>query len=436
MKQSQFNIFIDTQTGKKLAFNSLTGGLAIVDDNFFSILNNINSIQYDDLSSGEKEIYDNASIGRFIIEDDFDELLDIQTKRQFQKYNTNSLGLTIAPTLNCNFKCIYCYENEAGNHGVMSDYIQMNILGFIKRFANIKKLSINWYGGEPLLAKKEIYNLSKMFIEYCKDNNIEYDAFMITNGSLITDTDINDFIKYKIKNIQVTIDGIPEIHNKRRMGKNIQDTFSVIINNINKLLSCEEDINIILRINIDKANTIQLEQLFDVLSKKLISKKVKIDLGRVEACTETCKSIESNCYKNSEYADIYLNTYKYIQKYGFLENSPLKYPEAKYNFCCTDYANSFVLDFEGNLYKCWNSIGNKKESIGNIENMDITNHRHGQWLLWDPLKHTKCKECDILPLCMGGCPYYPILDKTEPICDAYKYNLKDFLLYHYEKTIV
>ncbi|MBQ3450791.1 MAG: hypothetical protein IJG32_00790 [Selenomonadaceae bacterium] len=51
----------------------------------------------------------------------------------------------------------------------------------------------NWYGGEPLLAKEIIWSLSEKFLEFCATKAIDYDAFIITNASLLEDSDVELF---------------------------------------------------------------------------------------------------------------------------------------------------------------------------------------------------------------------------------------------------
>ena len=51
--------------------------------------------------------------GGYILRDDIDELELISLNLLQSRYSTSGLGLTIAPTSDCNFRCIYCYEKES-----------------------------------------------------------------------------------------------------------------------------------------------------------------------------------------------------------------------------------------------------------------------------------------------------------------------------------
>ena len=81
----------------------------------------------------------------------------------------------------------------------MSADTQAALIKFVEsHLDSAKNFSVTWYGGEPLLTKDIIYNLSEKFLELCKNNSVEYDAFIVTNASLMTDADIDNFKKYQI----------------------------------------------------------------------------------------------------------------------------------------------------------------------------------------------------------------------------------------------
>ena len=285
---------------------------------------------------------------------------------QLNRVDKIAEGLTVAPTLDCNFRCKYCFETHP--KGFMSAEVQDALTKFVEeRLSVAKKFSVTWYGGEPLLAKDIVYNLSEKFLALCEKCNADYDAFIITNASLMDDSDIDNFKKYKISGAQITIDGPKEIHDQRRRNSKNESTFDKLIDRINALLN--NDLTAICRINIDKENISCVDELLQTLQNKIDRyQNLKIDFGQVSAFTEICKSIESNCYNNEQYADIMLPLYAKVQEFGFEINKMSVYPAPRVNFCCYDYANAFVVDNGGEIYRCWNHVGNSKYSCGNVKN--------------------------------------------------------------------
>lgn len=102
------------------------------------------------------------------IEDDLNAYLaDVQKNR----YNSSDVALTILPTRGCNFGCIYCYEQDRPAI-MMDERTEDNIVRFLKSNPNMKRLSVVWYGGEPLINSKSIVRLTKKL----QDLGVEYSA--------------------------------------------------------------------------------------------------------------------------------------------------------------------------------------------------------------------------------------------------------------------
>ncbi|MBQ7629121.1 MAG: SPASM domain-containing protein, partial [Selenomonadaceae bacterium] len=240
---------------------------------------------------------------------------------------------------------------------------------------------------------------------------------------------------YKIKGAQITIDGPKEIHDSRRRSVNKESTFDKLIDRVNFLLN--ENLSVIVQINIDKENIDRVDELLDTLAARIDKREeLKIDFGQVSPFTDICKSIENNCYDNEQFADVMLPLYEKVLARNFNVNKMAVYPAPRVNFCCTDYANSFVVDNRGELYRCWNHVGNLKMSSGNVNDGDnlMLEKNYLSWIQWNPIKHPKCRKCPYLPICMGGCPY--LMRRSEnkqPVCGTVKYNLKKILEYYYER---
>ena len=432
MKLSRYN-FLRKYNDATIFFNATTCALAVVDENFLRVLNDVKNGSYDEKNYSAQLIADMKSSG-CLIEDDVDELEQLEFYRNLSKYDVTNFGLTIAPTLDCNFRCTYCFETHP--KGKMSSETQAALVKFVEsRLERAEAFSVTWYGGEPLLAKEIIWSLSEKFLTLCKNFSVDYNAFIITNASLLEDSDVELFKKYKISGAQITIDGVKEIHDSRRRSVTGESTFDKLIDRVNFLLN--ENLSVIVRINIDKENIDRVDEFLDVLSERITHREeLKIDFGQVSPFTDICKSIESDCYNNEQFADIMLPLYGKVLARGFEMNKMAAYPAPRVNFCCTDYVNSFVVDNRGELYRCWNHVGNLKMSSGNVNDSDnlALEKNYLSWIQWNPIRHQKCRECACLPLCMGGCPdaMRNSIDK-QPICGTVKYNLDKILENYYEQ---
>lgn len=431
MKKSYYNFIFKSEDGKNIAFNSMNCSLSEVDDDFFYILNNIDTIQYNKLNSNYKHVFNLMKENGYIIEDDEDELKKLKYRNVKARFEQAVLTIIIAPTLKCNFKCVYCYETS--NCNVMTEKTQNDIISFANNhISNITYMNIVWYGGEPLLCKDIIYNLSKSLIDICCKNNINYNAYIISNGYLIDDETITNFKKYSITGAQITLDGPPDIHNKRRFlksGKN--DNFKKVFSAIKKLN--EAKINVHIRINIDKTNIDYLDDLIDIFKENKME-NFDIHFGQVSTLTESCKSISGTCYSTKEFSDVLIKLQEKLNKNKFSAGvDSIYYPSLKGNYCCADQINSFVIDPLGDIYKCMGSIGNKALAIGNISTFDIdeNSNKFIDYMLSSPFDSQKCCECKLLPVCMGGCQSLKNSTYSTEFCERWKYNLKDILNYTY-----
>lgn len=427
MKPSRFNLVFE-YNGKTLAFNSFSCALAEVNEDFLTVLNDCQKIDY---HNDDSELIKNMKDGSYIVEDDFDEIEHLKAVSYSGKFNNRGLGLVIAPTLNCNFACPYCFENPSTD--MISTEVKNALFDLAENAAKGKSdINVTWYGGEPLIAKDIIFNMSEKFIDICKKNGVKYSASMITNGYLVDDAIVESMVKARIQFVQITIDGPADIHNSRRKLKvhNKNGTFNTIIENIKKLIS--KNITVSIRVNIDQTNSNKVEELMDVLKSHNLE-KCNVNFGHVRPYTSACSSITSTCFSTEEYAHMDTKLQMKLNSKGFSSSQYPHYPGIKANYCCADSISSFVIDPKGNMYKCWNDIGDISRKVGNVLNQhNYFNRLHTEYLFWSPFKFEECKKCNILPICMGGCPYEG-QKQGKPDCEKWRYNLLDILKSKYEK---
>lgn len=134
---------------KKIIYNSRTGATASIDMEYVDEKGL--SLKEALLSSKDpksKEIVEMLKAGEFIISSRIDEKSLIRFEYLKAKFSTNSLDLTIIPTLDCNFACIYCYEKGLSNKEYIGKENKEAIVAFVREQATvISNLHVTWYGG-------------------------------------------------------------------------------------------------------------------------------------------------------------------------------------------------------------------------------------------------------------------------------------------------
>jgi len=118
----------------------------------------------------DDEFVQQLKLGHFLVDDGCNELDLIRLRLLKGRFATNYLGLTIAPTADCNFRCPYCYEKDAIKPDYMTKQVEDSIVEFAKKhMKTIAKLAVVWYGGEPLMNMGSIDRLSKNLIALCRE---------------------------------------------------------------------------------------------------------------------------------------------------------------------------------------------------------------------------------------------------------------------------
>ena len=132
------------------------------------------------------------------------------------------------------------------------------------------------------------------------------------------------------------------------------------------------------------------------------------------------------CFNSKEKTEFLYNIYKNIgRKY---RDSDLK---IKTDNCTAMFESSYIIDPQGNLYKCWADIGQTDLKIGTL-NEGITNYDLvcKYMMNSDKFSDEKCLKCRIFPICNGGCSRYRFgdLHKTDDICPIHEDNILNFAL--------
>lgn len=347
------------------------------------------------------------------------------------RYNSSDMALTILPTRGCNFGCIYCYEQDRPNV-LMNEQTEKAIVKFVCSNSNLKRLSVVWYGGEPLLNFDSMVRLTKMF----KQLNIEYSAKIVSNGYLLTKEKADLMKDLAIRNIQITFDGSEEIHNQRRFLLGGQPTYRKIMDNLKYLLSINKEITIDIRTNIDRRNKDDYNKFYQDFKSEINDKRVTMYPGFVsDLLSSECVSPEFNISEGGYKAQFILDIF---DKYGIEIKSFL--PKYRRHSCVASKYFAFVIGPEGELYKCWRMVGNQKEAIGNVNDGSFDMVKFSKYLIGaDYTLDSKCLQCEFITLCGGGCPLVRMRNKYEKIslnhCCPEKTHMEQLMELRYEMFV-
>ena len=405
MKVSKYVIEI-WKDNNLILYNSLNRSVVVLEDaekgNF------INSLTEEEIAS-LKEL-------NIILEDNIDEYRLYKYYTNSIKYNRKKLDVVIHLSYKCNLACTYCYQDEMKNaHEIISYDTLQQIYNLIEEEVlnnGITEVSLCYIGGEPLLHPEKIIFLEKKLTNL---KQIKSSSLVVTNGSFLDKEMCEQLLKYNIKNYQITLDGPKEIHDKYRYITPKRGSYEDIMKNIKEI---DKLCNIYLNVNLTEKTINSVPKLLNELSGiklNLIFSSVFDSLGQ-------CKS-QQHADESSSYS--WLKAHEYAMEKGY-RFEPF-YRDRK-NACFYNTNASYIFSPEGRIYSCISAVGKKEFEIGAIKNIENESfHLMKSQFVEEEALNTECKECEILPICNGGCFYQKQVNKINNrgfICNKKEFNKK------------
>lgn len=424
MKLSQYSFLLSNRRGYFL-FSTLFFSIIEVDEHVYRMLSECKcgDKEVNGSSLGD-ELYTTLNNNGFLCESYEEEYLAFREGCINARTDDRDMHVTIVPTMNCCFSCPYCFEKHKKS-GVISEGVIDSIIRYIGN-TNPESLHITWFGGEPLLATRQIESFSKKLFKAYQGN---YSSDIITTGFPVSGSVVDTLRTGHINDIQITIDGDKENHNKVKFTNQCNDTFSRIIDNIDYISSQIPSINCIIRVNVTKENINDIPFLHSKLSARFANRNIWLSPSLVMqngcACSEQLFSSDEFRIITKEWWEKYKIPTKWI--YGIDRTE-----------CAIRKPSSIVVLPDGSICRCWEVTGDQEYTIGKLlsdGNITLTeaNHEFSKNLgSIDPFSIEKCKKCPYLPICYGGCPIKIIKCENNhgshvPICTSYKGHLNDWL---------
>lgn len=400
MQLSKYNVISKVHESDDLFIvNSLSGNADIIDQE-----------TYQQLQQMEGDISEFIEKG-YIVEPKDEKTFFNQKYLQFINDRDNDeIQIFFVTNYSCNFNCSYCYQAGYEEHPLVINkkIIDAFFAHILTRFAGRRKY-ITIFGGEPFLNAPTHKKNIAYIVKKAKEHNIEIAA--VTNAYHLVD--YMDILKNGlIREIQVTLDGMKEIHNQRRPLKGGGNTFDKIVEGVDQLLANNIAVN--MRMVIDRNNINELPKLAKFAIEKgwTANPLFKTQLGRNYELHE-CQTDQMRLYSRLDlYKDIYhlLKDHPYIEEFHkpsfsiskfIFENGEM--PEPLFD-ACTGTKTEWAFDFTGNIYACTATVGKEGESLGIFyPSVELYHDEIEEWEERDILSIPKCKDCNLALICGGGC---------------------------------
>lgn len=418
MKASRYNIWTEGETADYV-YNGVSGAMLRVAKGQREAVEQF--LQGSD--EGSPSVLVDLTRGRMLIPDTTDELALLERRYQASRYDADHLGFTLVTSLGCNFDCPYCFE--AKHPSIMDAGVEEAILQIVDdKLPTIKSLSVNWFGGEPLVGKKPLLALSDAFIERCDRAGVLYQASITTNGYLLDEEMCIKLRDRRVNDVQVSLDGPPETHDRMRPLAGGKGSFWRIVENLRVAV---DYLPIGIRMNVDTENIGRAEELLQILADQGLAGRVSVYMGQIVGISDVMAAPSASfahaCLTRPQFAEAEIQFTELATRYGF---SAPSVPSPMATPCTAVRANELIIGSKGELYKCWESVGNRLDVVGDVRTYQDTDGRLRRWLNYDPFANKECQSCIALPVCMGGCAHHAMDPlQYENRCGTFRFNYRE-----------
>lgn len=434
MKTSKYTFLFDVNGKEFYTYNTLSNALVEIDEESYALLRQKGNGTALSKADFDKELWDALCANNILTDSDEDDYLKYKAFIMRLRSQRGSMHLTLAPTMDCCFRCHYCFEKYKEKN-YMTLEVMDQIIKYVTSFPDLKDIKITWFGGEPLMAVPQMEAFYDKFSVAWKNPVM---SNIITTGYHINEEAIRVMKKVGITSVQITLDGMKETHNKVKHLPSGEDVFEKVLDNIELLNDLAPEINIVIRVNLTLENAHEYAQLCQLYFERFKGRKnigiaPAFVLDRGASNCDTCE-VQSTLFNHKDRSEFILH----LANKGF--DSPfIRYPEPFFNECVIRNDMAIAFDPEGYGYKCWEVIGNKEYAIGKLNEEGILtniNERvlNRQLFGADTIDDPVCSACKYLPICNGGCPIQRIQNKFEDghncNCTAHKGYIADFLMIH------
>jgi uncharacterized protein len=323
---------------------------------------------------------------------------------------SDEVQLFYAGTYACNFGCDYCYQS--GYDEKPAPPPGPTIAAFFayvdQAFAGRKKY-LTLFGGEPLLPAKGVREGLAALVTGAAARGI--DIAVVSNGYHLAGA-LDVLGRAKIRELQVTLDGPKETHDRRRPLKGGGSTFDAVVAGIDAALA--RDLAVNLRVVVDRENLARMPELatFAIARGWTKHRKFKTQLGRNYEL-HVCQTAPGKLYSRLElYEELtaLLRAHPHVLEFHkpayhvskFLtERGELPAPLFD---ACPACKTEWAFDHTGRIYSCTATVGKPGEELGTFyPTVSLDQAQVERWQERDVLAIAKCAGCSVQLICGGGC---------------------------------
>lgn len=333
----------------------------------------------------------------FTIPDDQNEMELVELVRwvriNLRKEPKHITNYTILTTTDCNARCFYCYQHGCARVNMSQDAAD-KVVAYIKNHCGENKVTVSWFGGEPLMNIPVIDRIC----EGLRANGIDFESHMTSNAYLFSDEiSVKAVNSWNLKRIQITLDGTEEVYNSIKAYVYSEgSSYQIVMDNIRRLI--ETGVFVVVRMNMELNNMDNLMELAKELAVRFEGQKNLRAYPRILFDIETTWRER---HTNEEWTELFaalqrLEEFLYI--HGMADDGLRRLRrDLPLTHCMADSGTSVVIVPDGNIGLCEHYTDS--EFFGHIASPERDKAMIDSWReLCDPIP--ECRDCFYFPECV------------------------------------
>ena len=425
---SRFNARTTGSDGRLILWNTLSGAISVfLPEHQEPVVRRLSPEGLATPSGDKLSEY----LGRrgFLVRDGVDEMQLFRYKFGQQQWRSDILQFILLASEDCNFRCVYCYEKF--ERGTMSPETRQGVRALtMKRAPHLKEMSVSWFGGEPLYGWDAVQELSPFFKDVAEHHGISHHQAMTTNAYLLTEERATKLLEWGCRQYQITIDGLPEEHDCKRVGRDGSPTYHVILDNLRSLRDRRnETFNVNIRVNFDQNNVPRLGAFLEALSEDFAGdRRFSMRFRAVGKWGGSRDDELATCGVSEQRTVLHQLREKASEVDLVMEGGVRAMAAPGSQVCYAARPYNFIVGATGKLMKCTIALYDLEANmVGQLHpdgEIELNDERMSRWAAPQWETDSLCQSCYVLPGCQGAaCPLTRITQNTRTCCGV-KSSLK------------
>ena len=333
------------------------------------------------------------------------------------------------PTYDCNLRCSYCFQDHMRTDRRFQHLLHLMRPDMVDRiFRALPKIeaehgarpdarprrSIGFFGGEPLLAAHR--DVIELIIDRATALG-EAELWAVSNATEL-DAYADLLGPGGISRIQITLDGPPDEHDRRRIYADGSPSYQRIARNID--LALDRGTVISVRLNVDRRNLEELPPLADeiVARRWHVRNNFSVYTAPINAVNDqTDHKLTLNSWRldqeltrlRGEHPNMWIidrpdETIR-VRARQIFEGNEDPIPQLRPSFCGA-HDQMYIFDPFGDVYACWERTGDAKIRFGRVTASGDIEYQHkvkSEWRSRSVASNPVCRRCRYALHCGGGC---------------------------------